>query len=206
MRTLLVATTNEGKLREYRRLLADLPCEVVGPSDIGLDLDVEETGETFEENARLKASAFAAAVGVLSVADDSGLVVDALDGEPGVRSSRWVEGTDADRVSALLSRLRGVGNADRTARFRAVAALAEPDGPVETAGGAVEGRIALAPFGDGGFGYDPVFLVEDGGYEGDLTMAQLPPGEKDRLSHRGRAARNLWPAIEAALAGGSRKA
>jgi len=198
-RTLLVATKNAGKLREYERLLGPLGCEVVGPADIGLDLDVEETADTFEGNARLKALALAAAAGQLALADDSGLEVDALGGEPGVRSSRWVPGADADRVRALLDRLRGVDDAGRTARFRAVAAVADPDGRVKTASGAVEGRIAWAPRGENGFGYDPVFLVEDGGLAGDRTAAELAPAEKDRLSHRGRALRNLWPQLEAAL-------
>jgi XTP/dITP diphosphohydrolase len=203
MMEVLIASTNVGKLREYRRLLADLPCVVLGPADLGLALDVEETGSTFAENALLKARAFADAAGLPAVADDSGLEVDALDGFPGVRSSRWAAGSDADRVRALLERLEDVSRDARTARFRTVAALAYPDGRVDTADGKVEGRIALAPAGDGGFGYDPVFLVEDGGYSGDRTMAELPPDEKDRLSHRGRAVRKLWPALTA-LTGGRR--
>lgn len=125
------------------------------------------------------------------MADDSGLEVDALDGFPGVRSSRWVEGSDSDRVLSLLRRLADVEMDRRAARFHAVAALVTPDGTLQTAHGAVEGRIATAPRGAGGFGYDPVFLVEDAGYEGDATMAELAPDEKDRLSHRGRAVAGL---------------
>jgi XTP/dITP diphosphohydrolase len=192
---LLVATHNPGKLREYRALLVGLPLDLVTPADIGLDLDVEETGATFEANAVLKARAFAAAAGLPALADDSGLVVDALGGFPGVVSARWAPGSDADRVNALLNRLAGVPVAARTARFQAVVALALPDGRIECATGFVEGRIAQAPRGSGGFGYDPVFLVEDGSFDGALTLAELPPGEKNRISHRARAALALQPAL-----------
>lgn len=192
---LLVATYNPGKLREYRALLAGLSLDLITPADIGLELDVEETGATFEANAVLKAQAFAAAAGLPALADDSGLVVDALGGFPGVVSARWAPGSDADRVQALLARLRGVPAAARTARFQAVVALALPDGRIERATGSVEGRIADAPRGSAGFGYDPVFLVEDGGFAGRLTLAELPPGEKNRISHRARAVDALRPAL-----------
>lgn len=195
MNRLLVATSNPGKLRELRALLADLGLEVLGPGDVGLALEVEETGTTFVANAVLKARAFAAAAGLPALADDSGLEVDALDGRPGVHSARWVAGTDADRVAALLARLAAVPAAARGARFRSVAALAWPDGRVATAEGAVEGRIAFAPRGAGGFGYDPIFLVEDGGHDGRRTMAELPPEEKNRLSHRARAVAGLRAVI-----------
>lgn len=196
---LLAATTNPGKLREFRALLADLDLEVVSPADIGLSLDVAETGVTFEENARLKALAYAAAADLPALADDSGLAVDALDGFPGVASARWVAGTDADRVAALLARLADVPAERRSARFRAVAALAWPGGRVETAEGKVEGRLATSPRGAGGFGYDPIFLLEDAGYRGEVTTAELTAEEKNRLSHRGRAVRGLRASIEALL-------
>ncbi len=195
MTRLLIATHNPGKLRELRQLLAELPLDLVTPSDIDLDLDVDETGATFEANAVLKAQAFTLASGLPALADDSGLVVDALGGFPGVVSARWVAGSDADRVAALLDRLTEVQPARRTARFQAVVALAGPDGFVEVATGAVEGRIADAPRGRGGFGYDPVFLVEDGGYYGALTLAEIPAAEKNRLSHRARAIQALSPAL-----------
>lgn len=192
---LLVATHNPGKLREYRALLAGLPLDLVTPADIGLDLDVEETGATFEANAVLKAQAFAAAAGLPALADDSGLVVDALGGFPGVVSARWAPGSDADRVQALLARLASVPAAARTARFQAVVALALPDGRIERGAGFVEGRIADAPRGSGGFGYDPIFLVEDGDFEGLLTLAEISPGDKNRISHRARAVEALRPAL-----------
>jgi len=195
MTPLLVATGNPGKLRELRALVAGLPLEVVGPADVGLDLEVDETGDTLEANARLKAVACAAASGLPALADDSGLEVDALGGEPGVRSARWVPGSDADRVRALLVALEAVPREARTARFRSVVALAWPDGRVETATGTVEGRIASAPRGAGGFGYDPVFLVEDGGLDGTRTMAELAAEEKGRLSHRARAVAGLQEAL-----------
>jgi XTP/dITP diphosphohydrolase len=199
---LVLATTNPGKRRELRALLAGLGLEAVSPGALGLDLAVAETGATFEDNAILKARAFAAAAGLAALADDSGLEVDALGGFPGVASARWVAGPDAERVAALLARLGGVPLAERSARFRCVAALARPDGRVETADGRVEGRIAVAPRGAGGFGYDPVFVVEDGGLTGERTMAELTADEKNRLSHRARAVRALRPALERLAAEG----
>lgn len=191
MTRLLVATTNPGKLREFSALLAELDLTLVTPADLDLGLDVDETGDSFVENALLKARAFAAATGLPALADDSGLTVDALGGFPGIHSARWAPGSDADRVAALLARLAGVPPDRRTAQFRAVAALAWPDGRAETAEGLVQGRIAPAPRGAGGFGYDPVFLVEDGPYRGELTMAELPAAAKNALSHRARAVAGL---------------
>jgi len=192
---LLVATNNPGKRREFRLLLAELPLVLVTPAELGLDLDVEETGATFEANAVLKARAFAAAAGLPALADDSGLEVDALGGEPGLRSARWVGGSDADRVAALLDRLVEVPDAARSARFQAVVALAWPEGRIVLGRGVVEGRIAQAPRGQGGFGYDPVFLIEAGGHGGERTLAELPAGEKHRLSHRARAVQALLPTL-----------
>jgi nicotinate (nicotinamide) nucleotide adenylyltransferase/non-canonical purine NTP pyrophosphatase (RdgB/HAM1 family) len=188
---LLIATTNRGKLAELSVLAAALAAETIAPDDIGLSLDVPERGSTFAENAAAKASAYAEASGLPALADDSGLEVDALGGEPGVASARWVAGTDHDRRQALLARMGGVPLDDRTARYRSAAALSWPGGPCRIAEGVVEGRIALAPRGHGGFGYDPLFLVEDGGYGGHVTMAELPAAEKNRLSHRARAVLSL---------------
>ena len=179
-----------------RRLLADADVTVVTPADLGISLDVDETGDTYEENAALKAIAFAQASGLPSLADDSGLEVDALSGAPGVRSARYSStGSDKDNVDLLLKNLAAVPEQERTARFVCVVALALPSGAIEYAQGKCEGKIGEERRGDGGFGYDPVFFPEDR----HLTMAQLPPEEKDRLSHRGRAVRNALSIIERLL-------
>ena len=186
MQTLLIATHNQGKLREYRALLADLPLKVVNLDEAGVDFDVDETGTTFAENALLKARAYAAATGLLTWADDSGLEVDALDGAPGVYSARYAgpDATDEDRYRKLLHTLAAQPDAPRTARFRCVVALVTPDGAAYTTDGICPGVIIDEPRGSHGFGYDPVFLLPDLGQ----TMAELPPATKNRISHRGRAA------------------
>ena len=185
-RKLLVATHNPGKVREYRELLAQLPIEVTYLDAEGITQEVEETGETFAANAILKAQAYAATSGLWTWADDSGLEVDALDGAPGIYSSRYAGpgATDADRYRKLLDALTGVAWSQRTARFRCVVALATPDGQLQTAEGTCEGIIAFGPTGSNGFGYDPVFFLPDRG----VTMAQLPAEVKNRISHRGLAA------------------
>jgi len=188
MTRLLLASNNRGKAAEYRRLLADIPYELVTPSGVGLDLSVAESGQTFEENAILKANAFAAASGLLTIADDSGLEVDALGGEPGVLSARYGhKGSDRERNEHLLSRLKGVPMEKRQARFRCVIALASPEGLIGTVEGKCQGFIAFEPEGEHGFGYDPVFYLP--GLK--KTMAELPPEEKNLLSHRARAAAKL---------------
>lgn len=202
MRSLLLATTSPGKLRELRALLVDLPVTALAPADLGLRLEVAEEGDTFLANARTKALAWAAAAGLPALADDSGLEVDALGGEPGVASARWHPGSDEDRVRALLERLRDVPPEARGARYRAVVVLARPgEDDSAWAQGRVEGRIATAARGTGGFGYDPIFLVEDGAhgvsYDGRRTMAELGAAEKNALSHRARALRALGPALRA---------
>lgn len=180
MTRLLVATTNRGKQAELRRLLVGLPAEIVVPDEIGVELDVPEPFDTYAENAMAKADAYARASGLPCLADDSGIEVAALGWGPGVRSARWRAGRTAD---ALLEAL--AGEADRRARMVCVVAVADPrDGKprIETFRGVVEGSIARERRGAGGFGYDPVFLLPSG-----VTTAELPPAEKDRLSHRGRA-------------------
>ncbi len=181
-------------MREYRRLLAGIPVELLAPADVGVDVEVEEVGATFEENAALKAKAIASLSGIMSLADDSGLEVDALGGEPGVRSARYAgEGaSDEDRVSYLLSKMRGVPWEERTARFCCVIAVASPEGAVEFCEGKCEGMIALQPKGEGGFGYDPVFYVP----ALDRTMAELSQAEKNAISHRGRAAGGVPRVLE----------
>ncbi|HEX2766199.1 MAG TPA: RdgB/HAM1 family non-canonical purine NTP pyrophosphatase [Candidatus Limnocylindria bacterium] len=179
MSRLLIATTNRGKQAELRRLLSDIPAEIVTPDELGMDLDVPEPFDTYAENAIAKADAYARVVGIPTLADDSGIEVAALDWGPGVRSARWHGGRTAD---ALLEALEGV--TDRRARMVCVVAVVDPnDGDgVRTYRGVVEGTIATERRGSGGFGYDPVFLLPSG-----ATTAELPAEEKDRLSHRGRA-------------------
>ncbi len=189
-RKLLIATRNAGKVREYRELLAALPLEVTYLDAEGITLEVEETGDTFADNAVLKATTYARASGLWTWADDSGLEVDALGGAPGVYSARYAgpNASDADRYRKLLDALAGVPWDQRTARFRCVVALATPEGgDVRTTEGVCEGIIAFGPLGNNGFGYDPVFYLPDRG----VTMAQLPPEEKHAISHRGRAARAM---------------
>jgi XTP/dITP diphosphohydrolase len=183
---LLVATNNPGKVREYQALLKGLPLTLTYPAQEGIDIEVEEIGSTFAQNARLKATAYARTSGLLTLADDSGLEVDALGGEPGTRSARFAGqgASDEDRYRLLLSKLEGVPWQQRTARFRCVIAVARPQGEVHTAQGTCEGLIAFEPRGEHGFGYDPVFYVPERGQ----TMAELEPEVKNRISHRARAA------------------
>ena len=194
MPKLLLATNNQGKIVEFRYLLDGCGWELVTPADVGVQLNVEETGQTYLENATIKALAFARASGLASLADDSGLEVDALDGRPGVFSARYagVDLTDGERVAALLEELAGVREEGRTARFRCVIAIATANGEVESAEGAVEGRIAAEPRGENGFGYDPIFELPERG----LTVAELPASEKHAVSHRGVAARKARKLLE----------
>jgi XTP/dITP diphosphohydrolase len=200
-RRLLVATHNKGKVREYADILGDMGIEWLTLDEAGVANDVAETEDTFRGNAVLKATAYAQQTGLLTLADDSGLEVDALDGRPGVLSARYGgPGLSAvDRYQRLLGELRDVAAERRTARFHCVTALAAPDGALlATADGVCEGVIALGPSGDGGFGYDPVFYLPQYGQ----TMAQLDAVEKNRISHRGRAAAAIAPELRRALAGG----
>jgi XTP/dITP diphosphohydrolase len=187
MPKLLLATNNKGKVREYKHMLKDLPFELVSPEELGIKTEVDEVGKTLEENARLKATVLSRESQLLTLADDSGLEVDALGGEPGRLSARYAgEGaSDRDRVEYLLSRLKDVPEEKRSARFRCVIALAQPDGEVELCSGECRGVIALEPRGEKGFGYDPIFYLPELG----KTMAELTLEEKNKVSHRGRAAR-----------------
>ena len=188
---LLLASANQGKLRELRTILDGPPVELVGLAEAGLGEppEVEETGDTFLANALIKARAYAAWSGLAAVADDSGLEVDALGGAPGVRSARYAgQGAgDQANLDKLLAALAGVPPERRTARFRCAAVLVDPEVGEWHAEAAWEGRVLEAPRGSGGFGYDPVFLPDDG--DGARTMAELAADEKDAISHRGLAAR-----------------
>jgi XTP/dITP diphosphohydrolase len=195
---LLLASQNPGKLNEMQQLLAGLPFRVLRPRDVGILEAPDETGTTFLENAVLKARHYARRSGLLTVADDSGLSVDALDGGPGLYSSRFggAGASDEDRNRLLLDRLRGVPQERRGARFTSAVAAAQRDEVLFQAEEHVEGRIADAPRGPHGFGYDPVFFYPAFG----KTFGEVAPGEKDRVSHRGKAFARLreflrrWPA------------
>jgi XTP/dITP diphosphohydrolase len=182
----LVATNNPGKIREYDVLLTGLRLDLCGLAEVGLDTEVEETGQTFAENALLKALAYGRASRLLTLADDSGLEVEALGGAPGVYSARYAGkgASDADRYRKLLTALEGVPWEKRAARFRCVIALAWPDGRAETFEGQCDGVITFEPRGTNGFGFDPVFYMPEHG----CTMAELPTEVKNRVSHRARAA------------------
>ncbi len=189
---LLLATNNPGKTREFRRMLADVPIDVVTPADLGIDLDVVEDGASYEENARKKAEAFAEAGGCIALADDSGIEVDALGGRPGYLSARYGgPGLDDEgRVRLLLDEMKDVPDDQRAGRFRAVVAIAAPGAETRTYDGVVEGAITREVRGEGGFGYDPVFIRADG-----RTTAELSDDEKDAVSHRGKAVRAAIPRI-----------
>ncbi|MCH7580927.1 MAG: RdgB/HAM1 family non-canonical purine NTP pyrophosphatase, partial [Chloroflexi bacterium] len=181
-------------IAEFRYLLDGCGWQLVTPADVGVQLDVDETGQTYLENATLKALAFARTSGLTSLADDSGLEVDALDGRPGILSARYAGAdlTDGERVAALLDELAGVSKNARTARFRCVIAIATAKGEVQSVEGTVEGRIAIEPRGENGFGYDPIFELPERG----LTVAELPASEKHAVSHRGVAAREARKLLE----------
>lgn len=197
MQALLLATTNRHKLEEYRAIFSDLPFTLLSLYDVHLDIHVEETGTTFAENAALKARAYAQASGMLALADDSGLEIDALGGAPGVYSARFAgaETSYEERFRLILERLRGLSMEQRTARFRCAIAIAEPAGYCRVVEGVIEGVIADSPRGEHGFGYDPIFLVPELG----KTTAEIAPEQKNRISHRGRAAHKArvllasWP-------------
>ena len=195
---ILVASRNPGKLREYKDLLADLtaadePITWLLLTDAGIDSEVAETGDTFEANARLKATTYARQSGLLTLADDSGLEVDALDGEPGVRSARYggPQATDEDRYRKLLRALDSVPADKRSARFKCVVAVSTSEGTTITAEGTCEGRIAFEPRGTHGFGYDPVFYFPERGQ----TMAELTPDVKNQISHRAHALAAIKPML-----------
>ncbi|MBI2853041.1 MAG: XTP/dITP diphosphatase [Chloroflexi bacterium] len=183
---LLLATNNPGKAREYRRLLSDVPFKLVSQLEMGLTNQVDETGQTLEENARLKAVIMTTMSGLPTLADDSGLEVDALGGEPGHLSARYAgeNATDEERIRFLLSRLKDVPWERRTARFCCIIALATPEEHVEMCSGECRGIIAFEPKGKHGFGYDAVFYLPKLG----KTMAELSSSVKNRISHRAQAA------------------
>ena len=189
MEKLIFATGNENKMKEIRMILADAGYEILSMKEAGIDADIVEDGTTFEENAIIKAKAICELCGCLVLADDSGLEIDYLNKEPGIYSARYMgEDTSYDlKNQNLISRLEGVPDEKRTARFVCAIAAAFPDGRIETRRGTIEGRIAYEPAGENGFGYDPIFYVPEFG----KTTAELSPEEKNEVSHRGRALRMI---------------
>jgi len=195
MRDLILATQNPGKMKEMREALQGLPYRILSPGDLATALpEVEETGTTLLENAQLKARAIAKASGLLALADDTGLEVDALDGEPGVYSARWAGPgcTYEDNNRKLLEELQKKGDPPRGAVFRTVMVLAEPQGREDWVAGRCEGLIPRQPLGAAGFGYDPLFFVPSA----RKTFAQMTLEEKNRFSHRGEALRRARKLIE----------
>lgn len=192
---LVLASQNQKKLKEMRQILGELGIEVCLQSDVGVSIDVEETGTTFEENSLLKAQAVMEATGLPAIADDSGLCVDALGGAPGVYSARYGgEGLDdTGRYRLLLENMRG--QSPRSARFVSVITCCFPDGEIITARGECEGTLAYAPQGEGGFGYDPIFFVP----ELRKTFSQLSAEEKNAISHRGKALESFKEKLSAFL-------
>ncbi len=194
---IVFATGNEGKMREIRMILADLGLPVVSMKEAGVNLDIEENGTTFQENARIKARAVWEQTGGIVLADDSGLEVDYIGGEPGVYSARYMgENTSYEiKNREIIRRLEGAEGEARSARFLCVIAAVLPDGQELAAAGAMEGRIAREPAGEGGFGYDPILYIPEFG----RTSAQLSLEEKNRISHRGKALRQMKEELAARL-------
>ena len=185
MDKIVFATTNEGKVKEIKEILKDFPIEVVSMKEMGITADIEENGTTFEENSLIKARALVKLTGLPALADDSGLEVDYLNGEPGIYSARYL-GRDTDydyKNNYIIDKLSGAKGEERSARFVCVISLVLPDGREFVERGVVEGLIGYEQKGENGFGYDPIFYLPEYG----KTSAELPPEEKNRISHRGKA-------------------
>ena len=197
MTDIVLASRNRKKIEELKSLLSDLPIRVLSLLDFPDMPETPETGSTFAENAELKARAAVLATGRAALADDSGLEVDALGGQPGIMSNRFAGpgATDRDKYMRILELLEGIPDERRTARFRAAVAIATPEGETVLVEGTCEGRIAREPRGENGFGYDPIFYLPDLG----LAMAELPPDEKNRISHRAKALQKAKKVLSAHL-------
>ncbi|MBQ1317746.1 MAG: RdgB/HAM1 family non-canonical purine NTP pyrophosphatase [Lachnospiraceae bacterium] len=198
IKKVVFATGNADKLREIREILSDLPVEVVSMKEAGFTGDIDENGETFADNAMIKAKTVCGALGCITLADDSGLVIDALDGRPGVHSARFMgHETPYDKKNAaILSMLSDVPEEKRTARYVCAIAAAFPDGRTYLAEETMEGKIGHEARGRNGFGFDPVFVAGEDG----RTAAELTDEEKNRISHRGKAMRKMESLIKEALA------
>lgn len=195
---IIFATGNEGKMKEIRMILADLGMEILSMKEAGAEPEIEENGTTFAENAQIKAAAVWNCTGDIVLADDSGLVVDYLNGEPGVYSARYMEGSSYEiKNQTIIDRLREAKEEERTARFVCAIAAVLPDGKVIHTEGKVEGMIAHKPAGTGGFGYDPIFYLPEYG----KTSAEIPLEKKNEISHRGRALQAMKIKLKEALQG-----
>lgn len=186
---IIMATSNKDKVNEIRQMLSGTDIEIISLKEAGVSIDIEENGSSFEENAAIKANAVRDLTGQMAISDDSGLVIDYLNGAPGIYSSRFM-GEDtpySEKNAAILEKLQGVPDEQRSARFVCSMAIAYPDGHTRTVQGTMEGRIAHEIAGDGGFGYDPIFFLPDRG----CTSAQLTAAEKNAISHRGKALEQL---------------
>jgi XTP/dITP diphosphohydrolase len=193
MKQVVIATKNKGKAKDFEAIFAPLNYEVLTMFDVAEDLEIEEIGTTFEENAIIKAETLSKALGKLVIADDSGLIVDALGGEPGVYSARYAgDHDDEANIQKVLQKLEGVPEEQRTARFMCVIAISGPDMPTKTFEGTCEGIITNEKRGTNGFGYDPIFYVP----ALERTMAELTPEEKASISHRGNAIRKLTEELQ----------
>lgn len=189
---LLFGTNNLGKIRELNQLLKDIKkLDIISPTDIDLKLDIPETGESYKENALLKARAFAEESGYVTLADDSGLEVDALAGAPGIFSARYANKKGAAQLEHLLKELKGIPENERSAKFRCVVAIAVPQGDAYTFEGSVGGQIGFKPSGKHGFGYDPIFFMPEFG----KTMAELDEETKNQISHRAKAVQAALPTL-----------
>jgi len=198
MRKILFATSNEGKMKEVRMIMADMGIEVLSLKDLGIKADIEENGNTFEENAIIKATEISKLTGMLTLADDSGLEVDYMNKEPGVYSARFM-GEDTSyhiKNNEIIRRLENAKGAERSARFVCVIAAVFPDGETFTARATIEGEIGYKEEGENGFGYDPIMYLPEYG----TTTAGLPLEEKNKISHRGKALRLMKEKLEAKLA------
>ena len=197
MTRIIFATGNAHKMEEIREILRDLPCELLSMKEAGIECDIVEDGKTFAENAMIKAKAVCKASGCVTLADDSGLCVDYLDGAPGIYSARWMGEETSYHVknNELIRLLEGVPDEKRSARFVCAIACAFPDGRAFTAEAPYEGRIGYEEKGENGFGYDPVFYVPEKG----RYSAELSPEEKNEISHRGKALRNMYDILKREL-------
>jgi XTP/dITP diphosphohydrolase len=193
MRKLLVATKNKGKFKEFYGILRDLPYGIITLDQAGIDFEVQENGKTFEENAILKAKEYAKKTGFLTLADDSGLCVDYLNGDPGIKSARYIDGSDKDRYEYLLKQLENIPKEKRTAVFISVIAVFDPETKkMITTKGECPGKIAFEPKGANGFGYDPIFIVDELGKH----FAELSFEEKIQVSHRAKALQKIKPCLK----------